>query len=174
NRRMGQELAGKVAIVTGGAGGIGRGIVELFMEEGAKVVIADVDAPAGEALVAEVGATAAFKQTDVGDADQVQELVDFTVAHFGGLHVMCNNAGISGSRRRFLDDDLGPLLHEELHDPATDAAGAAGDDRDLARKLLAHASMSSRPVSPLRSSSPGWCRCHGARRSRRSRRGPRR
>ena len=103
---MGQELAGKVAIVTGGAGGIGRGIVELFMEEGAKVVIADVDAPAGEALVAEVGATAAFKQTDVGDADQVQELVDFTVAHFGGLHVMCNNAGISGSRRRFLDDDL--------------------------------------------------------------------
>src|SRR5947207_2219703 len=46
------------------------------------------------------------------------------------------------------DDALGPLLHEELHDPATDAAGAAGDDRDLARKLLAYASMSSRPVSP--------------------------
>ncbi len=101
-----QELAGKVAIVTGGAGGIGRGIVECFVEEGAEVVIADVDAERGEKLAAELGATAAFKQTDVGDADQVQALVDFTVERFGGLHVMCNNAGIGGPRRRFLDDDL--------------------------------------------------------------------
>jgi NAD(P)-dependent dehydrogenase (short-subunit alcohol dehydrogenase family) len=103
---MGQELAGKVAIVTGGAGGIGRGIVELFVEEGAEVVIADVDAEAGEAAAAELGASVAFKQTDVGDVDQVQQVVDFAVERFGGLHVMCNNAGISGPRRRFLDDEL--------------------------------------------------------------------
>ena len=100
------ELAGKVAIVTGGAGGIGRGIVERLVEEGADVVIADVDAERGEASAAELGAKAAFKQTDVGDADQVQAAIDFAVERFGGLHVMCNNAGIGGLRRRFLEDRL--------------------------------------------------------------------
>src|SRR5690349_17843337 len=100
------ELAGKVAIVTGGAGGIGRGIVERFVEEGADVVIADVDAERGEALAAELGAKAAFKQTDVGDADQVQAAIDLAVERFGGLHVMCNNAGIGGPRRRFVDDEF--------------------------------------------------------------------
>ncbi len=100
------ELDGKVAIVTGGAGGIGRGIVECFVEEGARVVVADIDADRGNALATEFGATAAFHHTDVGDAAQVQAVVDFSVERFGGLHVMCNNAGIGGRRRRFLDDDL--------------------------------------------------------------------
>ena len=103
---MSMELAGKVAIVTGGAGGIGRGIVECFVAEGARVVIADVDAERGERTAAELGASAAFKQTDVAEAEQVQAAVDFAVAHFGGLDVMCNNAGIGGRRRRFLDDEL--------------------------------------------------------------------
>lgn len=103
---MSQELAGKVAIVTGGAGGIGRGIVELFVEEGAEVVIADVDGEAGEAVTSELGASVAFQRTDVGEADEVQRAVDFAVERFGGLHVMVNNAGISGPRRRFLDDEL--------------------------------------------------------------------
>ena len=103
---MSQELSGKVAIVTGGAGGIGRGIVELFVEEGAEVVIADVDTEAGESVAAELGAAAAFRRTDVSEAEQLQQVVDFAVERFGGLHVMCNNAGISGPRRRFLDDDL--------------------------------------------------------------------
>ncbi len=103
---MSNELAGKVAIVTGGAGGIGRGIVECFVAEGAQVVIADLDAERGERLASELGSTAAFKQTDVGEADQVQAVVDFTVERFGDIDVMCNNAGISGRRRRFLDDEL--------------------------------------------------------------------
>jgi NAD(P)-dependent dehydrogenase (short-subunit alcohol dehydrogenase family) len=103
---MSNELAGKVAIVTGGAGGIGRGIVQCFVAEGAQVVIADLDAERGERTAAELGASAAFTQTDVARADQVQAAVDFAVAHFGGLDVMCNNAGISGRRRRFLDDEL--------------------------------------------------------------------
>jgi NAD(P)-dependent dehydrogenase (short-subunit alcohol dehydrogenase family) len=100
------ELAGKVAIVTGGASGLGRGIVELFVEEGARVVIADVDRAGGEALASELGATAAFKATDVADADQIQAVVDHAVAEFGGLHIMCNNAGIGGSFTPFLDDDF--------------------------------------------------------------------
>jgi NAD(P)-dependent dehydrogenase (short-subunit alcohol dehydrogenase family) len=101
---MGQELAGKVAIVTGGASGLGRATVERFVEEGAAVVIGDVNAERGETLAKELGDAAAYKKSDVADADAVQELVDFTVERFGDLHVMCNNAGIGSSRRRFLDD----------------------------------------------------------------------
>jgi len=103
---VGRELHGKVAIVTGGASGIGLATVELFVEEGAHVVVADVEAARGEAAAARLGPAAAFKRTDVASADEVQELVDFTVARFGGLHVMFNNAGIGGAFRRFLDDDL--------------------------------------------------------------------
>ena len=103
---MGNELAGKVAIVTGGASGLGRGMVELFVEEGAHVVIADIDTAGGEALAKELGDAAAFQRTDVADADQVQAAVDRAVAQFGGLDVMCNNAGVGGSHLRFLDDDF--------------------------------------------------------------------
>jgi NAD(P)-dependent dehydrogenase (short-subunit alcohol dehydrogenase family) len=103
---MGQELAGKVAIVTGGAGGLGRAIVERFVEEGARVVVADVDAEAGAAVAADLGDTVAFQRTDVADAGDVQTVVDVAVERFGGLDVMVNNAGVSSSRRRFLDDDL--------------------------------------------------------------------
>src|SRR3954470_3452339 len=104
---MGQ-LEEKVAIVTGGANGIGRGTVERFVDEGARVVIADVDEAAGAAL-ADKGDGMAFKKTDVTDADQVQALVNFACATFGGLDVMVNNAGISGAFRRFLADDLRDL-----------------------------------------------------------------
>jgi len=100
------ELAGKVAVITGGAGGIGRATVERFVEEGAQVVIADVDADAGATLAEALGDSVAFKQTDVADAEQVQRLVDFTVERFGGLHVMFNNAGVASPMVRFLHDDL--------------------------------------------------------------------
>lgn len=104
---MSQVLSGKVAIVTGGAGGIGEATAELFVQEGAKVVIADVNADIGEALATRLGGAAAFKRTDVSSKDEVQALVDFAVAKFGRLDIMFNNAGISGATYpRFLDDDL--------------------------------------------------------------------
>jgi NAD(P)-dependent dehydrogenase (short-subunit alcohol dehydrogenase family) len=81
-------------------------MVELFVEEGARVVIADVDRAGGEALAAALGGAAAYRSTDVSDADQIQAAVDFAVEQFGGLHVMCNNAGIGGSFTRFLDEDF--------------------------------------------------------------------
>jgi NAD(P)-dependent dehydrogenase (short-subunit alcohol dehydrogenase family) len=103
---MGGELAGKVAIVTGGASGIGRATVELFVKEGANVVIADVDVEAGEELASTLGDAAGFRRTDVADADEVQAAVDFAVEHFGGLHVMFNNAGVGSALTGFLDDDF--------------------------------------------------------------------
>ena len=102
----GGELAGRVAIVTGGASGLGRGMVECLVEEGASVVIADVNREGGEAVAQELGAATAFKQTDVADPDQIQAAVDFAVERFGGLHVMCNNAGLGGSFKPFLKDDF--------------------------------------------------------------------
>lgn len=71
---MGQELSGKVAIVTGGASGIGRAAVGLFAKEGAEVVMADVNADLGEQAAAQLGSTVRFKRTDVSNADDVQSL----------------------------------------------------------------------------------------------------
>jgi NAD(P)-dependent dehydrogenase (short-subunit alcohol dehydrogenase family) len=103
---MHEELTGKVAIVTGGSSGIGRATVELFVEQGAKVVIADLDVDRGLALAASLGPSTKFQRTDVADADQVEALVDLALAEFGGLHVMFNNAGVSSSFRRLLGNDL--------------------------------------------------------------------
>jgi NAD(P)-dependent dehydrogenase (short-subunit alcohol dehydrogenase family) len=77
---LGQELSAKVAIITGGASGLGHATVELFLQEGAKVVIADVDTARGEESAAKLGGACRFKRTDVSNADEVQALVDFAVA----------------------------------------------------------------------------------------------
>jgi NAD(P)-dependent dehydrogenase (short-subunit alcohol dehydrogenase family) len=102
---MPHELAGKVAIVTGGAKGIGREAAQLFAQEGAKVVIADVNMQAAD-LVAGLGDSVRFKRTDMASDEEVQSLVDYAVREFGGLHVMYNNAGVSSVMTRLLDDDL--------------------------------------------------------------------
>jgi NAD(P)-dependent dehydrogenase (short-subunit alcohol dehydrogenase family) len=104
---MSSELAGKVAIVTGGANGLGRGTVELFVQEGAKVVIADMDEKRGQEMAAGLGGAVRFKQTDVSKREQVQSLVDYAVAEFGGLHTIVNNAGVSDNYfGRLLDNDF--------------------------------------------------------------------
>ena len=104
---MSEELAGKVAIVTGGATGLGRGVAELFVAEGARVVIADTDEAQGKVTAAQLGDDALFVPTDVADREQVRALVERTVAEFGGLDVLVNNAGLpSRIGVRFLDDDF--------------------------------------------------------------------
>lgn len=104
---MSKQLAGKVAIVTGGAGGIGRATVELFVAEGAKVVIADVSDAAGEELAASLGDSAVYRHTDVSSAEDIQAVVDLAVSRFGGLDIMFNNAGIScAAFPHFVDDTL--------------------------------------------------------------------
>lgn len=104
---MVNELQGQVAIVTGGTAGLGRAMVERFRAAGAQVVIADIDREKGEAVAAELGPDALFVETDVSRSEQVEAAVAAAVQHFGGLHVMVNNAGIPTTlQTRFLDDDL--------------------------------------------------------------------
>jgi NAD(P)-dependent dehydrogenase (short-subunit alcohol dehydrogenase family) len=101
------ELDGKIAIVTGGATGIGRGIVELFVEEGARVVVGDLDEAAGNGLAEALGGQVRFQRTDVAVREEMGALVDHALAEFGDLDVMVNNAGVSGVfTNRFLDDEL--------------------------------------------------------------------
>jgi NAD(P)-dependent dehydrogenase (short-subunit alcohol dehydrogenase family) len=93
-----RQLRGKVAVVTGGASGIGLALARRFSAEGMKVVIADIEVPvladAAAQLRAE-GAEVLDVVTDVSQAAQVEELAERTVAHYGAVHVVCNNAGVS-------------------------------------------------------------------------------
>ena len=96
-----QDLPGKVAVVTGGGGGIGRALGERFLAEGMKVVLADIDVPLLDATVAELAAgpgEVIGVPTDVSLPESVDHLRDITLEHFGAVHLVCNNAGIpSGS-----------------------------------------------------------------------------
>ena len=83
-----------------------RATVERFVAEGAQVVVADVDDERGKAVVESLGEASAFRRVDVANADDVQAAVDFAVEHFGGLHIMVNNAGIASKFDRILDNDL--------------------------------------------------------------------
>lgn len=89
-------LAGKIALVTGGASGIGRATALLFAREGAAVAIADIN-QAGQAAAEEIvqsGGRAIFEQADVTQAADCQRVVERTLREFGGIHVLFNNAGI--------------------------------------------------------------------------------
>lgn len=92
-RDMAQRLEGRVAVVTGGGSGIGLASVRRLASEGARVVVADVDAGAGEAAADEVGGL--FVRVDVTDEEQVSALYQTTVDTCGSLDVAFNNAGIS-------------------------------------------------------------------------------
>src|SRR3954469_21646444 len=86
------RLDGKAAIVTGGAKGIGRGIAEVFVEEGAAVAILDWDSEAGESTAREIGAV--YVQADVSDEASVERAVKQAVTELGALNVLVNNAAI--------------------------------------------------------------------------------
>ena len=91
------RLAGRVALITGGAWGIGRAAAELFAREGAKILIADIDERAGEALVNALGDAARFARTDVTDEASVKAAVAVTEKQFGKLDILFNCAGGSVS-----------------------------------------------------------------------------
>lgn len=90
-----RRFDGRVAIVTGGASGIGEAICRRLAGEGAKVVVADHNAAAAGRLAESLGDALAF-EVDVADADAVRRMVEATLARFGALHLAVNNAGIGG------------------------------------------------------------------------------
>lgn len=95
------KLDGQVAVVTGGASGIGEGIVTRFASEGAKVVVADIDVAAGERVAKEIGGL--FVECDVSDESQLAAAVDAAVSEFGGLDCFVGNAGFGGARGPITD-----------------------------------------------------------------------
>ena len=89
------RLENKVAIITGGAGGIGLAAVKRFLEEGAKVAIVDYDKQQGEKIEAELGGNVAFFAVDVSKLADVKEMVEQVVDRFGKIDILINNAGIT-------------------------------------------------------------------------------
>jgi NAD(P)-dependent dehydrogenase (short-subunit alcohol dehydrogenase family) len=105
------RLEDKVCIVTGAGQGIGRGIARCYAREGARVLVAEIDPETGPRTVEELealGARAAFIQTDVGDRDQVEAMVEAAASRWGRIDVLVNNAWSSrgpGGRIEWTDDD---------------------------------------------------------------------
>lgn len=91
------RLEGKVAVITGGASGIGEGTVRRFVEEGARVVVSDIQDEPGRALVAELGDACVYHHADVTVEDEVAAAVALAASTFGQIDVMFNNAGIIGA-----------------------------------------------------------------------------
>lgn len=93
------DIAGKVALVTGGASGIGEATVRRYCAAGAKVVIADLNDERGQALATELGSAALYQQADVSSEGSVTALIEACIAHFGALHICNNFAGIVSARK---------------------------------------------------------------------------
>ncbi len=111
---MAGQLEGKVAVVTGAASGIGAAAARLFIAEGAKVVLADIQDERGASMVEELGPNATFQHTDVTDEQQIGAAVNHAVEKFGRLDVMFNNAG--RGHPETLIEDLTPAMFHDVID----------------------------------------------------------
>ena len=95
---MTDRLSGKVAVITGAASGIGLATVELFVEEGARVVAADVQEEAGRELERRFPGVVRFMRCDVTQPTQIQQAIEAAAGQFGGLDILFSNAGAGGSQ----------------------------------------------------------------------------
>ncbi|CAJ1874049.1 unnamed protein product [Sphenostylis stenocarpa] len=128
------RLQGKVAIVTGGATGIGAETVKIFVENGASVVIADIKEELGQSLAISIGSEkVSYRHCDVRDENQVSETVAFAVEKYGSLDIMFSNAGVAGSYLTILDLDLNKFDDTM----AVNVRGAAAMIKHAARVMVA-------------------------------------
>lgn len=142
------RLDGRVALITGGANGIGKACAQRFVAEGAQVVIADVAREAGEAAARELGANARFIACDVGSKAEVDAMVAATVAAFGALDVLVNNAAVIKAAD-FLDiseADFDAVLRVNLK-------GAFLVAQACARQMVAQANAGRKPGAVVNMSS---------------------
>ena len=103
---MGERLQGKVAVITGGTSGMGRGTVELFLQEGAKVVVADILDDKGAQMEKDFGPNLAYHHTNVAVEADVKGAVDLAVKKYGRLDCIFNNAGIGGVSGEIQEIDM--------------------------------------------------------------------
>jgi len=128
------RLEGKVALITGAASGIGEEAVRLFTENGAFVVVADVQDELGHQVVASIGPErASYHHCDVRDEKQVEETVNYTLEKYGSLDVLFSNAGIIGPLTGILDLDIDGLDNTM----ATNVRGVAATIKHAARVMVA-------------------------------------
>lgn len=113
---MANRLENKIAIITGGASGIGRATAQLFAAEGAKVMIADTDFAGAKIAAEEIGVAALFCPIDVSKEDDWEQLVATTIDHFGRIDIVCNIAGIGrgGSIEDITLDDWNKMIAVNL------------------------------------------------------------
>src|SRR5262245_55207426 len=145
-RRRGMRLKDKVAIVTGGARGIGLAIARRYVAEGARVTIADID-PAGAAAASALN-NARFVATDVGDAHAAENVVAETCRAFGDLDILVNNAGIihGADFLELKECDFDRVLRVNLK-------GAFLVGQAAARRMVAQVKAGKRPGSIINMSS---------------------
>jgi len=112
------RLKDKVCLITGGAAGIGKATAKRFLEEGAKVVICDVNEEVGKVAVQELGGARVFHKVNVTDRQAVQQWVDEAVAHHGRVDVLVNNAGVlrDGQLVKMKDGELVKQMSEAEFD----------------------------------------------------------
>lgn len=150
---MANEMAGKVVIVTGGARGLGQAMVELIVEEGGQVIIADLRDDEGEALARSLGGAVRFRRTDVSSRDDMQALIDFAVSEFGGLHAMVNNAGLTDNIfASLLDADFG--VFETIMN--VNVLGVMLGTQIAARRMAAHGGGAVVNIASIAGARPGF------------------
>jgi 3-oxoacyl-[acyl-carrier protein] reductase len=156
-------LAGKTAIVTGGASGIGAGIARRFVAEGARVAIADRDFDAASALARELGPNAIAVATDVADRDSVTALATTVASSFGALDVLVNNAGIGHSPQpleELSDEDFDRIFAVNVRSIYLTARafvpGMKARGRGAILNIGSTAGVSPRPRLTWYNASKGW------------------
>ncbi len=143
-------LAGRTAVITGGAQGLGFAIAKLFIAEGARVVIGDLDLDITRAAAAQLGGdeVAVAVRCDVTSADQVQHLVDEAVARFGRLDVMVNNAGITrdATLRKMTEEQFDEVIAVHLKGTWNGTRAAAAVMREQGSRAIVNMSSISGKV----------------------------